>query len=109
MYADLVPGLALAGIGMGLTFAPSATAVLFDMAPDDHGTASSVNSTIREIGGALGVAALVAVFTASDGTLTPDGYVAGLQPAALVAAVVVALGALMVLVWMPRETGRQRV
>ena len=109
VYADLVPGLALAGIGMGLTFAPSATAVLFDMAPDDHGTASSVNATIREIGGALGVAALVAVFTASDGTLTPDGYVAGLQPAALVAAVVVALGALMVLVWMPRETGRQRV
>ena len=56
---------------------------------------------------ALGVAALVAVFTASDGTLTPDGYVAGLQPAALVAAGVVALGALLVLVWMPRETGRQ--
>ena len=28
VYADLVPGLALAGIGMGLTFAPSATAVL---------------------------------------------------------------------------------
>ena len=87
VYVDLVPGLALAGIGMGLTFAPSATAVLFDMAPDDHGTASSVNATIREIGGALGVAALVAVFTAADGTLTPDGYVAGLQPAALVAAV----------------------
>ena len=106
VYADLVPGLALAGIGMGLTFAPSATAVLFDMAPDDHGTASSVNATIREIGGALGVAALVAVFTAADGTLTPDGYVAGLQPAALVAAAVVAVGALVVLVGMPRDTGR---
>ncbi len=106
VYADLVPGLALAGIGMGLTFAPSATAVLFDMAPDDHGTASSVNATIREIGGALGVAALVAVFTAADGTLTPGGYVAGLQPAALVAAAVTGLGALMVLLWMPRETGR---
>lgn len=107
VYADLVPGLALAGIGMGLTFAPSATAVLFDMAPDDHGTASSVNATIREIGGALGVAALVAVFTASNGTLTPDGYVAGLQPAALVAAAVTGLGALMVLLWMPRGTGRE--
>ncbi|WP_081680837.1 MFS transporter [Cellulomonas sp. URHD0024] len=105
-YVDLVPGLALAGIGMGLTFAPSATAVLADMAPDDHGTASSVNATIREIGGALGVAALVAVFTASDGTLTPGGYAAGLQPAAYVAAVVVALGALVVLLWMPKNTGK---
>ncbi|MBO3084407.1 MFS transporter [Cellulomonas fengjieae] len=106
VYTDLVPGLVLTGVGMGLTFAPSATAVLFDMAPDDHGTASSVNSTIREIGGALGVAALVAVFTASEGTLTPDGYAAGLQPAALVAAVVVALSAVLVLVGMPRSTGR---
>ncbi|WP_081844596.1 MFS transporter [Cellulomonas sp. URHE0023] len=105
-YADLVPGLALAGIGMGLTFAPAATAVLADMAPDDHGTASSVNATIREIGGALGVAALVAVFTASDGTLTPGGYAAGLQPAAYVGALVVALGALVVLLWMPKDTGK---
>jgi len=108
-YPDLVPGLALAGIGMGLTFAPSATAVLADMMPDDHGTASSVNATIREIGGALGVAALVAVFTASDGTLTPGGYAAGLQPAAYVAAIVVALGALVVLLWMPKDTGKTLV
>lgn len=106
-YADLVPGLALAGIGMGLTFAPSATAVLADMQPDDHGTASSVNATLREIGGALGVASLVAVFTASDGTLTPGGYAAGLQPAAYVAAVVVAVGALVVLLWMPKSTGKE--
>ena len=77
--------------------------------PDDHGTASSVNATIREIGGALGVAALVAVFTASDGTLTPGGYAAGLQPAAYVAAVVVALGALVVLLWMPKDTGKTLV
>ena len=53
-YIELVPGFLLAGIGMGLTFAPSSTAVLADMADDDHGTASSTNATIREIGVALG-------------------------------------------------------
>lgn len=105
VYADLVPGLALAGIGMGLTFAPSATAVLADMVPDDHGTASSVNATIRELGGALGVAVLVAVFQAADGTLTPEGYLAGLQPAMLAAAAIVGVGALLALL-MPRGTGR---
>ncbi|GIG21867.1 MFS transporter [Cellulomonas chitinilytica] len=105
VYVDLVPGLAMAGIGMGLTFAPSATAVLADMAPDDHGTASSVNATIREIGGALGIAVLVAVFQAAGGTLTPEGYAAGLEPAAYVAAAIVGLGALVTL-WMPRSTGR---
>lgn len=105
VYGDLVPGLVLAGVGMGLTFAPSATAVLADMGADDHGTASSVNATIRELGGALGVAVLVAVFQGADGTLTPDGYTAGLQPAMLAAAAIVGLGAVVALT-MPRSTGR---
>lgn len=104
-YADLVPGLVLAGVGMGLTFAPSATAVLADVGPEDHGTASSVNATLREVGGALGVAVLVAVFRAADGALTPDAFADGLRPAALVAAAVVAAGALVALA-MPRATGR---
>jgi EmrB/QacA subfamily drug resistance transporter len=106
-YADLVPGFVLAGIGMGLTFAPSATAVLADMAPDDHATASSTNSTIREIGVALGVAVLVAVFQANGGTLTPAGYDTGLRAAILTGAVVVALGALSTY-WLPRTRGQVR-
>jgi EmrB/QacA subfamily drug resistance transporter len=102
-YADLVPGFILAGIGMGLTFAPSATAVLADMAPADHATASSTNSTIREIGVALGVAVLVAVFRANGGTLTPDGYNAGLRAAILTGAAIVALGALTT-IWLPHHS-----
>jgi len=104
-YTDLVPGFILAGIGMGLTFAPSATAVLADMAPDDHATASSTNSTIREIGVALGVAVLVAVFRANGGTLTPDGYNSGLRAAILTGAAAVTLGALST-IWLPRTTAR---
>ncbi|WP_282945480.1 MFS transporter [Cellulomonas endometrii] len=104
-YGALVPGLLLAGIGMGLTFAPSATAVLADMAPDDHGTASSTNSTVREIGVALGVAVLTAVFQAADGALTPDAFAAGLRPAVLVGAGVIAAAAVASLA-MPRRTGR---
>jgi EmrB/QacA subfamily drug resistance transporter len=92
-YAALVPGLVLAGVGMGLTFAPSATAVLHGMAPDDHGTASSTNSTLREVGVALGVAVLTAVFTAAGGTISPDGFDAGLRPAVLTGAAVIALAA----------------
>ncbi|MDQ1535865.1 MAG: hypothetical protein QOE58_258 [Actinomycetota bacterium] len=102
-YTDLLPGFILAGIGMGLTFAPSATAALADMAPDDHATASSTNSTIREIGVALGVAVLVAVFRANGGTLTPAGYNAGLRTAILTGGAVVALGALST-IWLPRTT-----
>ncbi|WP_158373122.1 DHA2 family efflux MFS transporter permease subunit [Cellulosimicrobium cellulans] len=105
-YAALVPGLVLAGVGMGLTFAPSATAVLHGMAPDDHGTASSTNSTLREVGVALGVAVLTAVFTAAGGTISPDGFDAGLRPAVLTGAAVIALAAAASLA-MPRTTGRE--
>jgi EmrB/QacA subfamily drug resistance transporter len=104
-FSDLVPAFVLAGVGMGLTFAPSSTAVLADMADDDHGTASSTNATIREIGVALGVAVLVAVFQGAGGTITPDGYADGLRPAVLTGAVVVALGAVASR-WLPRRTGR---
>lgn len=104
-YTALVPGLVLAGVGMGLTFAPSATAVLADMAPDDHGTASSTNSTLREVGVALGVAVLTAVFTAAGGTISPDGFDAGLRPAVLTGAAVIAVAAVVSLA-MPRGTGR---
>lgn len=107
-YTDLVPGFVLAGIGMGLTFAPSATAVLADMSPDDPATASSTNSTIREIGVALGVAVLVAVFRANGGTLTPEGYASGLHAAILTGAAVVALGALSTM-WLPRAAARTLV
>ncbi len=94
-YSSLVPAFVLAGVGMGLTFAPSSTAVLADMAEDDHGTASSTNATIREVGVALGVAVLVAVFQGFGGSISPDGYAAGLRPAILAGAIVVAVGAVV--------------
>jgi MFS family permease len=92
-YGALVPALAMAGIGMGLTFAPSATAVLDGLADADFGTASSANSTIREFGVALGVALLTAVFLGQGGDLTPTGYDGAIGPALLVGAVAVAIAA----------------
>ncbi|TQF67000.1 DHA2 family efflux MFS transporter permease subunit [Rhodococcus spelaei] len=101
-YGEMIPAFVMAGVGMGLTFAPSATAVLTDMAEIDHATASSVNSTIREIGVALGVATLTAVFFGQGGNLTPAGYTDGLQPALLVGAASVVVG-MVVAMAMPRK------
>jgi EmrB/QacA subfamily drug resistance transporter len=92
-YGAFVPALAMAGIGMGLTFAPSATAVLDGMTDADFGVASSANATIREFGVALGVALLTAVFLARGGTLTPTGYDGAIGPALLVGAGAVAVAA----------------
>src|SRR5699024_130050 len=91
-YADFVPAMVMAGIGMGLTFAPSATAVLVDLGESDHATASSVNSTLREVGVALGIAVLTAVFLARGGVLAPTGFGDALRLALFVGAASVGLG-----------------
>ena len=96
-YGELVGAFILAGLGMGLVFAPSSTAVLANMVPNDHAKASGTNSTFREIGVALGVAVLTAVFTGSGGTLTPTGYVDAAVPAVMVGAGVLAVAAVIAL------------
>ncbi|MEC5148657.1 MFS transporter [Cryobacterium sp. GrIS_2_6] len=94
-YIDLVPAFLLAGVGMGLVFVPSSTAVLANMVPNDHAKATGTNSTLREIGVALGVAVLTAASTGAGGELTAAGYVGAVVPAIVVGASVLALAALI--------------
>jgi EmrB/QacA subfamily drug resistance transporter len=94
-YTTMLGPFILAGIGMGLVFSPSSTAVLATMHEQDRAKASGVNSTLREIGIALGVAVLTAVFTGANGQLTPTGYVHAAVPAVLVGAAVVSATALV--------------
>jgi EmrB/QacA subfamily drug resistance transporter len=96
-FVSLVPAFVMAGVGMGLTFAPTATAVLADMKDADHATASSTNATLRETGVALGVAVLAAVFLGAGGSLTPTGYTDALAPALYVGAGSVAIAVIAAL------------
>ena len=90
-YGSFVVPLAMAGIGMGLTFAPSATAVLEGLPDSDFATASSANSTVREFGVAFGIALLVAVFLGNGGEISPVGYDGAIGPALLTGAAAVAI------------------
>ncbi|QEO10320.1 MFS transporter [Protaetiibacter larvae] len=107
-YAELVGPFILAGIGMGLVFAPSSTAVLARIAPVDTAKASGANSTIREIGVALGVAVLTAVFTGAGGQLTPTGYVDAAIPAILTGAAVIAVTAVVAILLPAGRLARPR-
>ncbi|MGC4893656.1 MFS transporter [Micromonospora sp. DT31] len=99
-YTALIPAMVVAGIGMGLTFAPNSATVLGSVRDDEHGKASGANSTLREVGGALGIAVLATVFQQSGGVVGPDpaagpdAFFDGLVPALYVGAAVVAAGAL---------------
>jgi EmrB/QacA subfamily drug resistance transporter len=88
-YLTMLPAFISAGIGMGLVFAPSSTAVLANMREADSAKASGTNSTLREIGIALGIAVLTAVFTGAGGALTAVDYVDAAVPAVAVGAVVI--------------------
>jgi EmrB/QacA subfamily drug resistance transporter len=96
-YGSYVVPFVLAGVGMGLTFAPASTVVMASASSTDQAVASGTNNTIREVGVAMGVAVLASVFASYGSYGTPDSYVDGLVPAVFVGAVVVAVGAVLAL------------
>ncbi|MDQ4214319.1 DHA2 family efflux MFS transporter permease subunit [Microbacterium sp. ASV81] len=96
-YATLVAPFILAGVGMGLVFAPSATALLATLGLVDHAKASGVNSTVRELGVALGTAVMTAIFVGAGGQLLPDHYVDAARPAVLTGSAVLFAATLIAL------------
>lgn len=105
-YSSYVVPFVLAGVGMGLTFAPSASVVMTSVAEADRGVASGTNSTIREVGVAMGVAVLASVFASVGSYQSPASYVDGLVPAVWVGAAIVAAGAFVTLLLPGRSASR---
>lgn len=94
-YPALIGPFVLAGVGMGLEFAPMSTVALESVPRDAQGVASGILNTVRELGVAIGVAVLASVFAAYGNYDTPPGFTEGVRPAVWVGAAVVAAGALI--------------
>src|SRR5262249_9224414 len=56
-----LPGLVLVGIGSGLALPSLGAAAVSNLPPDRFAVGSAINQTCRQVGGALGVAILVAL------------------------------------------------
>ncbi|MFE7774315.1 DHA2 family efflux MFS transporter permease subunit [Streptomyces sp. NPDC057445] len=104
-YTAQLPGLILSGIGMALYFAPAASVVMSSVRPAEQGIASGANNALREVGGALGVAVLGAVFAARGGYRTPEAFTDGTVPALWIGAGAVAVAALGALLIPARRPG----
>jgi EmrB/QacA subfamily drug resistance transporter len=66
-FWDLFPWFVLGGAGMGLSFVPVTIASLTGVVRSDAGVASGLINTSRQIGGAIGLAAMSAVAATSTG------------------------------------------
>ncbi|MAY97743.1 MFS transporter [uncultured Nocardioides sp.] len=82
-YGFVAAWLATAGLGIGMALAPAMDAVLDALPTEQAGTGTAITMTLRQTGGALGVALL--------GSLLAEGYAgrvntAGLPPEAAAAA-----------------------
>jgi EmrB/QacA subfamily drug resistance transporter len=92
-YAELVVPFLVTSIGGSMSLAPTANAVLGAVAATDIGKASGVNAMLRELGGVLGLAVFVAVFTGTGSYASPAAFVDGFAPAMGTCAAFVALSA----------------
>lgn len=93
-YAALLPGIALLALGQGVAWTAMFVAASSGVAPERQGIASAMASTTQQIGGAVGLAALVAVINTG-----PHGApsLSGLRTAGWVAAAATLAGAAFVL------------
>jgi EmrB/QacA subfamily drug resistance transporter len=101
-YGDLAIAFVLAGVGMGLTFAPISTMALSSVTAQERGVASGANNTIRELGVAVGIAVLASIFSSAGDYTSRQAFVDGLVPAVVVGAAIVAAGGIIAL-WLPRR------
>ncbi len=79
-YWQIAVPLILSGTGIAMSIPAAQSAVLTSVSPPDIGKASGTFSTTRQLGGAFGVAVLVAVFAGTGGYSSAqafnDGFVA---------------------------------
>ncbi|MEU3461149.1 MFS transporter [Streptomyces sp. NPDC006733] len=100
-YGTLVPGLIVLGIGQGAGYTLMFGAAALGVPADEQGIASGVASTSQQIGGAVGLALLVAVANSGLDGLTGEALRSattdGLRRAVLIAVGGIALTALAAL------------
>ncbi|MFE5403218.1 MFS transporter [Streptomyces sp. NPDC056580] len=81
-WADLLPPMLIFGVGMALATIPPTMLALSGVAPEESGSASSVLNAIQQVGGSLGLAVLVTVFT-EGGRRAADDVTPGQDPSSL--------------------------
>jgi EmrB/QacA subfamily drug resistance transporter len=105
---DVLPALIITGLGLGLAFVPIIGLGTSDAEERDGGLASGLMTTAQQIGGAIGIAALITIATdhttsaLHTGTSVASALTDGFQAAFHVEAGIIAAAALLALVLLRR-------
>jgi EmrB/QacA subfamily drug resistance transporter len=93
-YAQMVPPLIVAGVGVSMALPAAQNAVMGAVMPTEIGKASGTFSTMRQLGGAFGLAIGVAIFSGAGSYASPGAFSNGFGPAIAVSAGLSLCGAL---------------
>ncbi|GAB3613173.1 efflux MFS transporter permease [Humibacter ginsengisoli] len=92
-YANLIAPMSVLGIGFALAIPSLTRAATSEMEPSDIGKASGAYSTMRQLGGAFGIAILGAVFASYGSYSSQAAFTSGFSAALYAGAILALAGA----------------
>jgi EmrB/QacA subfamily drug resistance transporter len=108
-YSHMIAPLLLAGVGISTAVPAAQNVVVGSVAAESIGKASGTQSMMRQLGGALGLAVAVAVFTGAGTYASPAAFSDGFAPAIAVSASLSLLGAITAIALRGRQRGTTAV
>jgi MFS family permease len=97
---DVLPGMLVAGLGLGVAVVSVSIAILTGAREDETGMISGLNATGHEIGGTIGIAIFSAI-AAGTGILAGPQAVSGISHAFVAAALLAIAASLVALAVLP--------
>jgi EmrB/QacA subfamily drug resistance transporter len=98
---DVLPGMLVAGLGLGVAVVSVSIAILTGARDDETGMISGLNSTGHEIGGTIGIA-IFSTIAAGSGALAGPQAASGIADAFIAAGLLAGVATLVALAVLPR-------
>ncbi|MEU6745177.1 MFS transporter [Spirillospora sp. NPDC046719] len=95
---DILPGVALMGIGQGLAYAGLTAATVTGVPQHQHGVAGAFNITAQQVGGSVGTAVLVVIAAGAAAGPGQQQQLHGYHTAYLLSSIVAVIGAAVIAV-----------
>ena len=100
--ANVLPGMLVAGIGLGIAIVTVSVSILTGSRAEEAGMLSGLNSTGHEVGGALGIAVFSTIAAGASGIILGPHAASGIGHAFLIAAFVATLASLVAIAVLPQ-------